>query len=203
VPEVIYTGELEYNHRFSDILGLTTSVYYNRISDLIDTLGATSEIDGVTYDVLQYGNVNDVVQTLGEEFEVRRSWRDGWMITFNQAWQHTREGALLDGDPITNSPAHLLALKAAMPLAGSGVSSVATRIRYESGRLTTADEWTTPALLWDLSLTGQIPAARLTYGVGVRNLLDWKVDHPGNWDYAQSKLPQPGRTLWLTSSVSF
>jgi len=203
VPETIYTGELEYSHRFSDILGLTTSVYYNRISDLIDTLETTSVVEGETYDVLQYDNVDDVVQTAGEEFEVRRTWRDGWMISFNQAFQHTREGGLIDGDPTTNSPAHLLALKAAMPLAGSGVSSVATRIRYESGRLTTADEWTNPALLWDLSLTGQIPAARLSYGVGVRNLLDWKVEHPGNWDYAQSKLPQPGRTFWLSSSLSF
>lgn len=203
VPEVIYTAELEYTHRFTDVLNLSGSVFYNRISDLIDTLEVENVLDGETITVLQYDNVDAVVQTAGEEFEIRRNWRDGWMIAFNQAFQHTREGGLADGLPTENSPAHLLALKAAMPMAASGASSLSTRIRFESGRRTTAGDLTDPALLWDVTLTGQIPAARISYGLGIRNLLDWKVYHPGNWDYAQTALLQPGRTLWLSGTYSF
>lgn len=203
VPEVVYTGELEYTHRFTELLSLSGSVYYNRISNLIDTIETTNEIEGEVYEVLQYDNVDERVETAGEELELRRNWRDGWMLAVNQAYQRTREAGLVEGYEIINSPAHLLALKAAMPLSGMGASSLATRIRYESGRLTTADEWTEPALLWDLTLTGQVPLARLSWGVGVRNLLDWKVEHPGNWDYVQTSLEQPGRTLWLSTGLSF
>ncbi len=203
-PEVIYTGELEYTRRMSDILSVSGSVYYNRISDLIDTVELTNEIDGEIYDVLQYDNVDEIIETVGEELELRRSWRDGWMLAVNQAYQHTREGGLVDGEMITNSPAHLLALKAAMPLSGGGAQSLATRIRYESERQTTkASVQTPPALLWDLTLTGAVPVAGVSWGVGVRNLLDWKVEHPGNWDYYQTTLEQPGRTIWVSTTVSF
>lgn len=203
-PEVIYTGELEYTRRFSDLISASGSIYYNRISDLIDTIETTNEIDGEVYDVLQYDNVDDLIETVGEEFEVRRSWRDGWMIAFNQSFQYTREGGLSGGDPITNSPANLLALKAAMPMAGSGAQTLSTRIRYESERLTTNPKVSTrPALLWDVTLNGQVPVAGVSWGVGVRNLLDWEVEHPGNWDYDQTTLEQPGRTIWVSSAVSF
>lgn len=203
VPEYIYTGELEYTRRFSDIVSASGSVYYNRITNLIDTIELQNEIDGVVYDVLQYDNVDDVIETVGEELEIRRSWRDGWMLAVNQAFQYTREGGLSDGAVTVNSPAHLLALKAAMPLAGSGAQSLSTRIRYESGRKTITKAFTQPALLWDMTLTGQVPVAGVSWGVGVRNLLDWKVEHPAGYDYEQLTLEQTGRTIWVSTSVSF
>ena len=189
-------------------MNLAGSVYYNQISNLIDTndLGV-SELDP-TSELYQYDNVDQQVQTVGEEFEIRRNWRDGWMLAFTQSFQHTREGGLTDGDELTNSPAHLLSLKAATPFGSSTNSSLATRVRYESGRLTKDEEskdgiYTSQALLWDLSVTGQVPVAHLSYGLGVRNLLDWNVEHPANYDYLQNTQPQPGRTFWASTTVSF
>lgn len=203
-PETILTGELEYGHRFSEVVNLAGSVYYNQISNLIDTADlGPSEFDP-TYEVYQYDNVDEQVKTVGEEFEVRRNWRDGWMLAFTQSFQHTRAGTFSDGYELTNSPAHLLSLKAATPFGSSTNASLATRVRYESSRLTTDEATRTAnALLWDLTVTGQVPVAHLTYGLGVRNLLDWNVEHPGNYDYRQLTQPQPGRTFWATTTVSF
>ena len=202
-PELIYTGELEYTHRFSDVTSLVGTAFYNQIEDLIDTF----EVPGAGVegnDVIQYQNEEDGVQTIGQEFEVRRDWREGWMVSLSQSFQYTRAAGFgEDGWELTNSPMNLVAVKGAAPLV-SGSMTLATRLRFETGRLMTDEEsYTDPALLWDIIITGRVPTSSLEYGFGVRNALDWKVDHPGNWDHLQLALEQPGRNLWAQLTYNF
>jgi outer membrane receptor protein involved in Fe transport len=199
-PERIYTAEVEYTHRFDEVTTLTGATYYNQITNLVDT--ELTGIMGEEGELFRYANTADPTATVGVEWEVRRAWRGGAMFALNHSMQRTRVGSLLDGDEFTNSPEHLIGLKAATPLV-PGIAIAATRLRAESPRLTVYDTHTHWALLWDVTLTGDLPTAPVSYGLGVRNLLDWKYDHPGGFELRMPAVPQPGRTAYARLEARF
>jgi outer membrane receptor protein involved in Fe transport len=148
------------------------------------------------------------VQTLGGELELRREWRQGWMLAISYAWQRTRRDDVFadtdaDGESteIENSPEHLFAVHGALPLVPR-LATLASRLRVEAPRLTGFDEQpeTGTAILWDLMLTGEALDDHLEYGVGVRNLLDWAYEYPGGFGLAMPGVPQPGRTFYATAT---
>jgi len=196
LPETIVSGELEYTWRLGEVSSAVMSAYYNRIDALID-LGNVGS-DGI----LQYQNTGEVVQAAGAEFELRRDWRGGWMCGLSHGYQHARQGDLLGGDELTNSPAYLASLKAAAPLLPGQVTG-STRVRFETGRLASSGETTEPFVLWDLVLTGAVPAFRLDWAMGVKNVLDWDYGYPGGDGVRMAELPQPRRTAYVEGTVSF
>ncbi len=117
------------------------------------------------------------------------------------SWQRTRIGDVLGDQEFENSPPLLAALMGAAPL-GSNVS-LANKVRLEAPPLTRAERYTPWTVLMDVTLTGDVPALAATYGIGVRNLLDWPVVHPGGPDVDIDVLPQLGRSLFATTSVAF
>ncbi len=189
-PESVRTAELEASHRFDDVTVLTASAYYNEISQLIDT---TEDAAGL----IVYANTDAKVRVAGGEYELRRDWQRGTMLAAQHSIAVAREGSLKDGDPLTNSPTHLIGVKAAAPVV-SGVSTIATRLRAGSPRLTEHGDHTPWSLLWDVTMSGELQAVPVSYAVGVRNTLDWKVWHPGGVDLAMDAVPQPGRTLFVS-----
>ena len=54
-----------------------------------------------------------------------------------------------------------------------------------------------------ITLTGQIDQPNLEFGIGVRNLLDWPIYHPGGADLTIDALPQPGRNFFGSLRVQF
>jgi outer membrane receptor for ferrienterochelin and colicins len=192
-PERILTTEVEWTHQFSQVLASTVSGYSNTISDLVDQADVG--------DVFQYANVEEPVRTVGAEGELRRSWRSGWMAAGQVSFQRTRIGSLSDGEPLVNSPDLLAAVMGAAPL-GSQVT-LASKVRAESRRLTRDGDYTPWACIMDITLTGEIPNLATTYGIGVRNLMDWPVQHPGGADLRQDVLDQPGRDFFGTVTVTF
>ncbi len=194
-PERIASAEAEYTVRFGQVTTGTIAVFANRIERLIDL----SERAGA---VLQYKNTDGPVHTAGAELELHRAWRGGWMASFAQSFQRTRSGDLVDGSELTNSPAYSACVKVAAPILPGAVQG-ASRIRVESGRLTTTGDATDPALIWDVMLTGIVPALGVDWGVGVKNVLDWKYAYPGGEDLLLVTVPQPGRTAYATVTASF
>jgi outer membrane receptor protein involved in Fe transport len=194
-PETIDTAEVEYTHRLARTATLTGSVFYNEIRDLI-------VVGEPTPDIAQYRNLDERVHTAGAEIEVRREWRERWMVAASYSFQRTRVGSLADGDRLSNSPAHAFALKGAVPVTRGG-PVLAQRLRVEAPRLDREGNATDTALLWDVTLTGDLPTWHLEYGVGVRNLLDWRVAHPVGGDLAPLTVPQPGRTLFATATLAY
>jgi outer membrane receptor protein involved in Fe transport len=189
-PERIASAELEYSHRFGDAAVLTLATYGNQIDDLV-------ELANNPDDLLQYTNATIPVRTAGAEWELRREWRQGWMASVQESFQHTRSGDLVEGDSLDNSPAHLFALKGAAPIV-PGTTWASTRFRVESPRQLRDEEQTEWVYLWDLTVTGEIPVIRSEYGLGVRNLLDWEVNQPTGDDLRMGSVPLPGRTLFAT-----
>ncbi len=200
--ETIYTTEAEYTHRLARSVTATASAFYNTINDLVVVGETTTGTGDEAATVGQYRNLDDEVNTVGGEVEVRREWRERWMLSASYSFQRTRVGGLGDGEEISNSPAHLFALKGVVPVTRGG-PLLANRLRVEAPRLTRDGEDTETALLWDVTLTGQLPQWHLEYGVGLRNVLDWRVDHPTGGDIASPTVPQPGRTLFATATLAY
>src|SRR5690606_15828376 len=131
---------------------LTGAVFVNRISNLIEQAGqATAD------DPLRFYNQDQAVFTGGAELELRREFRQGWMLAAQLSFQRTRKGGLFDGQAVENSPEHLGGVKLVVPLIGRELL-MATRLAVESGRLDrglTRATATEPAVLWDVTLSGE------------------------------------------------
>ena len=193
LAETILSTELEWTHSFSQVLTGTVGAYYNEIDNLIDNrpVGRAA----------QNFNAEETTSTIGAEAEVRRWWRSGWMFAGQVSWQRTRIGDLAGSRELTNSPVWLASIMGAAPLGPR--NTIATKIRGETPRLTQANRLTDGALVWDLTLTGRLERPNVEYGVGIRNLLDWPVFHPGGSAVEIDQLPQLGRNFFATVKTTF
>ncbi|HSQ67376.1 MAG TPA: TonB-dependent receptor, partial [Polyangiaceae bacterium] len=86
-PEQVGSGELEYSHRFSStVTGLVTG-YANYVSNLIELINVPDPAGGQEKN--EYHNSSNPVFVVGAEAELRREWRQGWMlsgsVTFSRA----------------------------------------------------------------------------------------------------------------------
>ena len=192
--ETILTGELEYSWRFNEVGTAIVAVYANEIDGLIDL----RQQDDAR---LRYANSDARVRTAGVEVELRRAWRQGWMLTFNQGLSQSREGDLFTGEPLTNAPVWSGALRAVAPIVPNVSGS--TRIVTESGRRTRGGDDTLPVILWDVNVTGLVPAARLDWAVGLRNLLDWRYALPAGEEIPSDTVTQAGRTFMAEVGYTF
>lgn len=194
-PETMATVDLEWTHSFSEVLTTTVNGFYYQIDDVI----ADRTLAGGT---LQKTNLEDLVRIAGAEAEVRRWWRSGWMAAAQVSFNQTREGDLLDGDRPINNPLWLASILAAAPLGNN--TTVSTKLRGESGRLTNQGRLTDGALLWDVTLTGTLNQPQgVSWGLGIRNLLDWPTFYPGGSDVIIDQLPGRSRSFFATLRAGF
>ncbi len=200
-PETIYSAEIEYLHSLPNEFEAVTSLYTNRISTRIEQSG-----EGFEDDPFQFVNLDSNLWTAGAEFEVRRPFLQGWMVSAQYSLQRTGEGEAMDllGNyrPISNSPNHLGALQLIAPIARPSIQ-LANRLIFEGPRVDREGERTDPAVLWDVVLSGRIPDLPFRYALGVRNVLDWTIQHPVGEEILDVRLRQPGRTFVVDVSTVF
>ena len=56
----------------------------------------------------------------------------------------------------------------------------------------------------DVILSGEVRALHLSWGVGVRNLFDWRYGYPGGGDLRHlTFVPASGRTFFLQTTLAF
>ena len=161
----------------------------------------------------QYQNSSDApVLTVGGEAEVRREWRQGWMLGVNYSYQHSQYvGVGADAlRRVPNSPEHLASLRGAMPIIGRALM-LSTRFSFESFRYDSNEDGASPdpqghtdnAFLWDIVFSGQEQRAGLRYALGLYNALDWRYSVPVASYFAVRSVPQNGRTLLLQVGVNY
>ncbi len=220
-PENLYSLEVEYSHRFSRTVVGTLATYANYIENLIalrDLPDATP-----TAPSYAYGNTGSPVGTLGGEAELRREWKEGWMVSASYSFQKSRylkSGSI--GDvvgferapnlrEVPNSPMHLGSVKGAVPILGRALL-LTNRISLEGPRPDRNDREgaglpeqreTPPAVLWDLVFSGVEPRWGLAYAIGVYNAFDARWSVPLSAEFRQTTMPQTGRTLLATGAISF
>ncbi len=209
-PEEIVSGEVEFTHRFSTALSATVAAYTNYVTNLIVLSG-----DGTSQSPNQYVNSTSPIETTGAEAEVRREWRDGWMVGASYAFQRSvyLNDAPVGGVPplrqVPNSPNHLASLKAGAPIVGSLLNAM-TRLSFVGPRMDRYDQSTDPpqgrtpsAVVWDVVLSGQAEHYGLRYALGLYNATDYRYMVPVSREFLQDSIAQSGRTVLLSGQVTF
>ena len=215
-PESMYSLEIEHTHRFSPTVSATAAVFRNTVTDLIVTEGNGDEADP-----LRYVNSDSPLASVGAEIELRRDFRQGWMLALSYSVQHSRflagtglsELATLEQSEqhrkVESSPAHLAAVKGAVPVIGRQVM-LASRLSAESGRYDRYERTgeppqgrTRPFVIWDLVFTGVENRWGLNWAAGVYNAFDWRYSLPVSAEFRQRVVPQSGRTFLASGQVRF
>lgn len=215
-PESIYSVELEHTHRFSPTVSGTAAVFASYVKDLIDVRGA-----GDSTDPLHYVNSASPLLSLGGELELRREWRQGWMVAASYSYQRstylagssTSDALELNEDPsrrrVANSPEHLGSLKAAVPISGRDVT-LGSRVSAEGPRHDRYELDADPpqrrvsgAVIWDVVFSGAAPRWGLRWAAGVYNAFDWRYSAPVSAELVQRRIVQNGRTALFSADVSF
>jgi outer membrane cobalamin receptor len=207
-PERIYSGEVEFTHRFSNTWTALASGYMNYIEGLI-ALRETTPVMGMQQE--QYQNTVSPVLTVGGEVEVRREWRQGWMFSGAYAYQNSQYlGSNEALRNVPNAPEHLFSLRGAAPIVPQ-VFVLSTRVTFEGPRWDRYDRVSdmTPqartgaALLWDLVLSGRAERWGLRYAVGVYNMFDWRYATPVSAEFSRNlaSVQQNGRSFLASLSL--
>jgi outer membrane receptor for ferrienterochelin and colicin len=203
-PEAVYSGEIEFTHRFSTTVLATVGAFTSYVTDLIVPLGS-----GTGADPTHYMNSGAPVLSTGASVEVRREWRQGWMLAASYTYQRSRYLDAPDLREVPNSPEHLGSVRAAVPLVGRAIMAM-SRLTLEGPRWDRYDREgdaaqarTDPAALWDFVISGEAERPGVRYAVGVYNVFDWKWSAPVSTEFRQRVVPQSGRTLLASIDVSF
>ncbi len=219
-PESVYSGEVEYSQRFLGDWVALVAVHGSYLpsddplqlpgqprTGLVDSVENTTPSDGR----FRYANALVPVGVIGADVELRREFRQGWMLTASASYQRAQT---LDGRPYTqawlpNVPEFLAAARAIMPIV-PGVATGALRLTAESGRRvsreidpTTAGGLTSPALIADVVVSGFVSRFGVRWAIGVYNLFDWRWNVPVSQTNASVSMPQNGRTLRFDLSVTY
>jgi outer membrane receptor for ferrienterochelin and colicin len=215
-PESIYSGELEFSHRFSPTVIGTVAGFSNVATNLV-------VLKDIGTGIFQYQNSDAPLLTLGTEAELRREWRQGWMLAASYSAQHShylplhatlkdalkgRENAALRH--VSNAPEHLASLKGAVPILSHGLV-LSTRMSLEGPRWDRHEDASDPvpqakteaAVVWDLVLSGEEARWGLRYAFGVYNAFDWRYTTPLSVEFRQNTIVQPGRTFLASANVTF
>ncbi len=211
-PENVWSGELEVSQRLSPTVIATASVWSNYVNDLIVLRGA-----GSTTEPNYYENSKKPVLTYGADGEVRRDFRDGWMLAGHVTVQRAKylnnaDGALRH---VPNSPELLGSIRGGVPIIPRALFLM-SRITYvgsrwdrfdsttdENGDLAPHQDQTGAGALWDIVFTGEAERTGIRYGVGVYNATDWRWTAPVSREFIQRSILQNGRTLYASLSIAF
>jgi outer membrane receptor protein involved in Fe transport len=217
-PEVVYTGELEHTHQFSDELSLIAAAYLSEMRNLI-RVGSPAGNDVIS----QYQNRPFKVHAAGGEVELRWQAGPGWLFSGWYSYSVVRddgeddghgniiaEYGFLRGRVVPNSPAHTGAVRALFPVVAQTLS-FSTELTWCGPRHAIRnDDGTDGAelgetLFWNVGLSGEFVPWRLRYGAFVYNVLNQRPSLPAGPEvvFPNHAIPQYGRMLRLMLSASF
>lgn len=201
-PESVVTSEIEYSQHFLENWTALGAVHSSYVTNIITTVEDSP-------DVIRYANSESPVLTIGGDVELRRDWRQGWMLaafySYERAQYLSPDTPVLEDDPrVAASPEHLAGIKGVVPIIET-YFTIAARAALEAPRrinLATQDrtQW---AVISDLALSGTAPSYGIHYVVGVYNMFDWRLDLPVVETYASRTLRQAGRTFMAELSATY
>lgn len=226
--ESIVNGEIEISQRIREDWIALASAHTNYVRDIITSY----EIDPATgtptpgSGLVQFRNSLAPALNTGLDLELRRDWRQGWMISAFYGYQRPQFLGLQNNDPavianpgllrdaqLKNAPQHLAGFRGVVPIVPE-LASLALRLTLEGPRrVTYADnpntpadesaEFTRAAVGCDLALSGNIKKFGIAYGLGIYNIADQRYALPITEVYFSRLSPQNGRTFLANVSVTY
>jgi outer membrane receptor protein involved in Fe transport len=219
-PENIYSGEVELSQRLSRTVLATVAAYANYITDLISLQNEPPGAGGTVY--IKYQNATTPVGAVGVEAEVRRDWKEGWMVAASYSFQravYLASGSLADFVSMThsplyrevpNSPTHLASVRGAVPILSRGLTLM-SRLSFDGPRYDSNDtpaagapqSRTDSAIVWDVVFSGSEVRWGLNYSLGVYNAFDSRAMYPVSNEFRQTAISMTGRSFMASANVSF
>ena len=191
-PESVYSGEVEYSHRFLDDWVALGAGHASYVEGIINTV---PDAPGST--LVRYANSDVPVLVVGGDVEIRRDFRRGWMLAAMYGFQEARFLDSGEEDPrVVNAPQHLASLRGVAPVVAE-LASLALRLTLEAPRRISAgsEEETPLALVADATISGALRDYGLRYTVGVYNISDRRYEVPASETFLRPTVPQNGRTF--------
>ena len=191
-PESVYSGEIEFSHRFQEDWIALAAGHVSYVEGLMTTVQ-----DSPGSQLYRYANSTVPVFVAGGDVELRRDWRRGFMMAATYGYQHTRFlDAGLSNPRLVNAPEHLASLRAVAPVIKELVSFGA-RFSLESPRRIQNDYngTTGTTLVADATVSGYVRDIGVRYVVGVYNIADRRYEIPVSDTFATKTLPHNGRTF--------
>jgi outer membrane receptor for ferrienterochelin and colicins len=202
-PEVAQTLELVAQRRLTGDVELSMSAFQYRMQRLID-LTVDPETDMYVYRNVGSARSRGLEAGLTGRFGARANGYANYTLqrTINES-----------GERLTNSPKHLVKL-------GGGVTATpwlrpALQVRYESGRRTVYDTWTSdfaladvyvalmPALLRRRPRGASVASEPFEVTLRVNNLFDARYATPGGVEHRQAAIVQDGRSVRVQARMRF
>jgi outer membrane receptor protein involved in Fe transport len=201
-PESIWQAEIEYSQRFLEDWVALASVWGGYIENIIET----DHVVGMPA-LIQYRNNTNPVVNAGVDVELRREFRQGWMLTIMGGYQRAQyvlSNQSWEAGWLANAPEWLASLRAVVPIVQT-VANGALRISAETGRRISVDNpaVTSPSVVVDTVVSGYVARFGVRYAVGVYNLLDWRYEYPVTPSFASPTMPQNGRTFRVDLTANF
>jgi outer membrane receptor protein involved in Fe transport len=193
-PESIYSGEIEYTQRFLRDWVALGAVHASYLRNLIST-----EPDPAHPGLQSYQNSPVPALSVGADAELRREWRQGWMLSAMYGYQYARYLDPKNGNPrVVAAPEHLASLRGVAPVVGE-VAALGLRATLEAPRRidSQTSDVTPTSLILDATVSGYVSRFGLRYTVGVYNLAGWHYAYPVTETFLGRTMPQNGRTFLL------
>lgn len=154
---------------------------------------------------MRYANSDVPALTAGGEIELRREWRQGWMLSANYSYQYAHFlDSSVTNSRVVNAPEHLASLRGVVPMVPD-LASLGLRTTLEAPRRIdlSSDEVTRAAVIADLTVSGGIKRFGLTYVFGVYNALDMRYENPVSLVYLSRTIRQSGRTFLANITLTY
>jgi outer membrane receptor for ferrienterochelin and colicins len=194
-PETVHTGELAWEQYIGTRLRGTASLFYSRVSNLID------QVADPHTGTLRFQNRNDI-ETKGLELEIEGKWPGGLEGRISYSFQEIR--ARETGEVLANAPRHLGKANLILPAPFlRDKLYLGIEEQYTSGRRTLADKEAKGFLITNVTLFSQKLVKGLELSGSVYNLFDKKYADPTGPDLRQDTLRQDGRNFRLKLTYSF
>lgn len=191
--EKIYTTEIIWEQRISDVLYGSLSLYNYDIKNLIDNI----EID--TNGTTQFQNRNPI---RANGFETSLNYRSdiGLSGYTNYTFQYAKDKNIKS--KLSNSPAHLFRTGINYQLHKN--VSAAIELLYESDRITARRTTKTKAFtLFNFNLTIQPILNNLELNLLIRNIFNSSYQTPVSIDHRQNAITQDGRNITIRLGYTF
>ena len=200
LPESVYSGEIEYAQRFLADWVALAAAHASYLEHLINTLP-----DPAHPGLSSYQNSAAPALAVGGDVELRREWRQGFMLTATYGYQYARFLDPKSGDArLAAAPEHLASARGVAPLVPE-LASLGLRATVEAPRRidTQKTDVTAPALILDATLSGGVSRLGLRYTIGVYNLTGWRYRLPVTDTFLSRTLAQSGRTFLLDLAATY
>jgi outer membrane receptor for ferrienterochelin and colicins len=155
--------------------------------------------------VQRFANRGDPALLAGGDVEIRREFREGWMLSATYGYERSVLLSPALADPrLVNAPEHMASFRGIVPVIRD-LASLALRTTVEAPRRISADlpDVTPAALIVDAAVSGSVRPFGLHYTVGVYNIADQRYQVPVSTTFASRTMPQNGRTFLVDLTATY